>query len=72
MGRIIIDHPDDVKPDFALTLVEFVIREGRVSECSTGKHYCWVTEFKFDKVRVISRQRKKGQTSDSFIVERLP
>ena len=54
--RIIIDYPEGLDPESAVGFVTDVIRAGRISECSTGKHYCWVTDFRFFKIRVITRQ----------------
>jgi hypothetical protein len=78
MPRIIVDIQSDMPADEALRLVAEVVQEGHVSESATGPHYCWVTKFginepifgvvKGNERIVITRQRKRGQKSDSFIV----
>lgn len=71
MGRIIIDYDDRFRPEAVLDAVAGVVEGGRISCCSTGDHFCWVTVYKIPKMRVITRQRKQGQKSDSFIVEKI-
>jgi len=60
---------DGMVLDEALLAVREVVKCGRVSESSTGKHYCWVTTFT-DGTVVITREKKRNQSSDSFVVRK--
>ena len=67
-NRIIIDYDEDHFTEAqAMAAVSAVISGGRVSDCATGKHYCWLSVFE-DGTAVQVRQRRRGQASDSFRV----
>jgi hypothetical protein len=82
MARLIIDFPDDLHCKEALDLVSRVVAQGRVCRISKADkardHFCWLTTFKENSVfnickkeiQVITRRKKLGQTSDSFIIRR--
>jgi hypothetical protein len=67
MSRFIIDIRDGIEECFALSLVERVVRGGRVSKF--GKQYCYVTVFNvnWEKYAVYTELNKK---SDRFIVQK--
>ena len=68
MGRIIIDFDESTTPDRVLDRVRLVVLQGKISKTTKGiKHYCWHTSFR-GGFEVSVRVKKKGQTSDSFIV----
>jgi len=59
--RIIINFDPDMEPAEA-------VEEGYVSEAAGVPHYCWGTVFK-DGRKVFTHRKKKGQRSDSFVVQ---
>ena len=67
MPRIIVDYEDSIAPTAAMALVSNVLREGRVSECSTGAHYCWITRFRSlgKPIIVAARRRRQGSDGDA-------
>ena len=67
--RLIIDITDGISVADALMKVHAVVLEGKISKAGEVRHYCWVSWFR-DEVMVAVRRKKKGQTSDSFIVYR--
>lgn len=69
--RIIIDCYG-VSPLDALNHVRSVVHQGKISQTTKDvKHYCWVVKFCGSNVVVSTRIKKKGQTSDSFMVYRV-
>jgi len=69
VGRIIVDFPENLPPDLALKMVEYAVGEGKISIASGVPHYCWVISFSSGWM-VHARRKKKGQTSDSFMVRK--
>ena len=65
--RIIISY-EGVSESEAVLYVHRVIYEGRISESSGIKHYCWHTEFK-DGTSVSVRRKHREGAADSFIVK---
>ena len=63
MGRIIINHSDDITPYDATQYVSAVMRMGRISNDNTS--FCLCTRFK-DDVVVLANTTKIG--SDTFFV----
>jgi len=70
MGRIIIDFPENMSEMGALSYVRGVVESGRISEAGGMKHFCWVTTFGVGVV-VFTRQKKRGQKTDSFKIEEV-
>lgn len=69
MGKFIIDYDEEIDVCRVMELIFMVVGDGKISETNKGvKHYCWVT--KFSDCTVITREKKEGQTSDSFIVRK--
>ncbi len=67
-NRIIIDIQDDTPIHQALDCVKQVVYSGRISETTKGiKHFCWCSTFQ-SGITVLTRIKKKDQTSDSFVV----
>ena len=72
--RLIVDYPDDMTATNAIDFVRAVTKDGRISEAAGVPHFCWGTRFKGlcknEDIMVATRRKKKGQTSDSFLVYR--
>lgn len=67
MSKIIIHNDDESIGDYeAVSFVRAVISEGKVSETSRGKQYCFATRFKSNVV-VTSNKTRETYT---FWVER--
>lgn len=65
MGRIIINHKDDITPYDATLYVNEVMKMGRVSKDNTS--FCFCTRFK-DETIVIADTTKTG--TDTFLIYR--
>jgi len=67
MSKIIIENRSNVSWGIVLRLVAQVIDDGRISETSKGKQYCFATHFKRFGVYVYADKNKK---SDRFVITR--
>lgn len=74
MSRLIIDYPADIDTIDASDYVREVIRMGKISVSAGVPCFCWVTRLaglcEDERIIVRTRRKKKGQTSDSFLVYR--
>jgi hypothetical protein len=69
-NRLLITIIQGVSDIDAIAAVARVVAMGRVSDGTDGnKHYCWHSTLT-NGVQVSTRQKKKHQTSDSFLVWR--
>ena len=74
MSRIIVDNQSKLPDEVVVGHISKVIEGGKVSENAKGvPHYCWATQFppSMGSCMVYARHKKKGQTSDSFLVTDL-
>jgi len=69
MSNIKIEIEAGITQAEAIAYIAQVIEEGRISECSTGPHYCWVTKFR-DGTLVEMKRKRKANSADSFLVRR--
>lgn len=68
MSKFIIYNNDESIGDYeAISFVRAVISEGKVSETSNGKQYCFATKFKSGVVVTCNKLREETYT---FRVER--
>ena len=59
MSKIIIHNDDESIGDYeAISFVRAVISEGKVSETSSGKQYCFATRFKSGVVVTCNKLRE--------------
>lgn len=68
MPRLIIDYPDEINTLDAIHFALEVIRGGRISKHKNGNHFCWATTFNDGKYTVLTRMKRKNQTSDSLVI----
>ena len=67
MKKIIIEFDESMSAGAALARVRVVVQRGKISEAAGVLHYCWHTSFN-DGTHVLTRRKKRGQKSDSFVV----
>jgi hypothetical protein len=59
--------------EYAFELVREVVIRGRVSKNKNGDHFCWLSiihQGSRDEIQVAVHPKRKGQTSDSFVITR--
>jgi hypothetical protein len=72
VARIIVDYPDDMATHYALRLAAQITEYGRISTAGDVPHFCWVANVgKPPRFTVITRRKKRGQTTDSLIITRV-
>lgn len=82
MKQIKIEHPANIEPRLALSLVGRVIDQGKISQHMRGgvtvKHYTWITTIRLAGTGALPLEytvevRPKGNTTaaDSFVVRRI-
>ena len=64
MEKIIIENRSDLSLADAVSRVNHVITEGKISKTSKGKQYCFVTTWP-DKIVVLA---SKNDKSDRFVI----
>ena len=65
MEKLIIENHTDLKMNEALRYAKMVIKQGRISETSKGKQYCFCTWFQESDIVVYADMNKK---SDRLII----
>lgn len=65
--KIIVET--ELDPVVAMSYVQAVMCNGRISEAGDIKHYCWHTSFN-DGTQVSVRRKRSEEAADSFIVYR--
>lgn len=70
--KIIITIEDDIKPDLAVSMVELVVKSGKISQDTKGrKYYCWGQLLETDDGRMVVYTRKtRNENTASFVVQK--
>lgn len=68
MTKLIIENRTEMVDDEALVYVREVIRQGKISETSKGKQYCFVTTFHLSNCERLIVSCMKNSKSDRFIL----
>lgn len=68
MPRIIVDIQSGIDVSDALHKLSMVVSHGKLSNAGGVEHYTWLTRWSTG-LEISVRRKKKGQNSDSFVVQ---